>query len=465
MSKMTRVLLAILSGCLALQAQSPAKPPNFIILSADDLGYGDLSAYGHPTLHTPQLDRMAAEGQRWTNFYVAAPVCTPSRAAILTRRLPTRSGMTSKKSRVLFPDSHHGIPASEVTLAELLKSRGYRTAHIGKWHLGHLPDYLPTRHGFDYYYGIPYSNDMDPTPESTKLTRKQRFWDPRIEYFNIPLMRNTEVVERPADQRTITKRYTEEAIRFFRQQPSEPFFIYLAYNLPHVPLFRSKDFEGRSRRGLYGDVVEEIDWSAGQILDALNTAGLAQNTIVVFTSDNGPWLPYDDHGGSAGLLREGKGSTWEGGMRVPGIVWGPGRIAKGIVHEMGSSLDLLPTFAAMAGAKTDPKIPLDGYDLTPVLQGKGKSPRQEMFFYRDDELFALRVGDYKLHWATQPGYNQPQPDRHASPLLFHLGVDPGEQWNVAAEHPDIVAAIEKRAAAHRATVTRGKHQLADRGPR
>ena len=264
--------LVSLTILLPLQAKAQSEKPNFIIIFTDDQGYGDLGTYGNPTIKTPNIDQMAAEGQKWTNFYVAANVCTPSRAALMTGRLPVRSGMYSNTRRVLFPDSDGGLPASENTIARLLKNIGYNTAAIGKWHLGHLPEYLPTKHGFDYYFGIPYSNDMDRI--AGERTYQEMFIDPIYQDFNVPLMRNNEIIERPANQNTITKRYTEEAVNYISENKSKPFFLYLAHSLPHVPLFTSDAFRGTSERGLYGDVIEEIDWSVGEILNALKKEGL-----------------------------------------------------------------------------------------------------------------------------------------------------------------------------------------------
>ncbi len=453
-------LLALI--LLILPAAAVAAPPNIVILFADDLGYGDLGVYGNPSIRTPNLDRMAFEGQKWTNFYVGASVCTPSRAALLTGRLPIRNGMMSAKNRVLFPDSLGGLPGDEVTIAEILKPLGYATEAIGKWHLGHLPQYLPTKQGFDTYFGIPYSNDMDKTPDAPK---GPELWKhPKIEYFNVPLMRDERIVERPADQTTLARRYTEEAVRFIRQHKSERFFLYLAYSSPHVPLFRSPPFAGVSLRGRYGDVVEEIDWSVGRILDALRDEGLAGNTLVVFTSDNGPWLIFDEFGGSAGPLRGGKGSTWEGGMREPAIFWWPGKLRPGTVQDLGSTLDLLPTIAAITGAKVPADRILDGYDLSPALFGAGKSPRNEMFYWRGDKLFAVRLGRYKAHFYTRSGYRHRQATAHEPPLLFDLGVDPGEQWDVAAEHPDVIEKIRKLAEKHKASIRPVKDQLLERSP-
>ena len=426
--------------------------PNVVVIYADDLGWGDLACYGAPSIRTPNLDRMAAEGQRWTNFYSAAPVCTPSRAALLTGRYPVRSGMASTKRRVLFPTSKGGLPASEATLPELLKGKGYATACVGKWHLGHLPEFLPTRHGFDAYFGIPYSNDMDRVPGAAPAVIR----DPKSEFWNVPLLRGEKEVERAPDQAMLTPRYTAEAVGFIRANKTKPFFLYLAYAMPHVPLFASPAFRGKSPAGLYGDAVEEIDGSVGELLQALRDEGLDRRTLVVFSSDNGPWLLFDRHGGSAGPLREGKGSTWEGGVRVPGLFWWPGTIAPGVVREIGCTMDVFATAARRAGA--DPGA-VDGVDLSPALLGKGPSPRETLIYHRDETVFAVRKGRWKLHLFTQKGYGEAKAVEHDPPLLFDLGDDPGERWDVAAKHPEVVEDLRKLAAAHRASVQPVDNQL------
>ncbi len=450
---------ASLSGGFACSRRS-ANRPNIIIIFCDDLGYGDLSAFGHPTIHTPNLDRMAQDGQKWTHFYAGASVCTPSRAALLTGRLPIRSGMCSDESRVLFPDSLSGLPQSEVTIAEALKPAGYNTACVGKWHLGHLPPFLPTKHGFDTYFGIPYSNDMD-------LIAGKPYYEtcinPESELFQVPLMRDEEVIEKVPDQTKLTRRYTEEAISFIKNNKKNPFFLYLAHSMPHVPLFRSKKFTDHSLRGRYGDVIEELDWSVGQILQTLKKERLAENTLVVFTSDNGPWLWFNQHGGSAGLLRNGKGTTFEGGMREPTIFWWPGGVDPGLVQDMGSTLDLLPTICALAGVKTPEDKILDGYDLSPVLFGNASSPRQTMYYYRGRQLYAVRHGRYKAHYITQDCYGGPHPQlHHDPPLLYDLGEDPGEKFNIAANHAKILDKIESIRKKHLQNLVPGEDQLTKR---
>jgi len=454
-----RLAALFLLAMTALPCMSAEDSPNIVVIFCDDLGYGDLSCFGHPTIKTPNLDRMAAEGVKLTQFYSASPVCTPSRAALMTGRLPIRSGMCSDKRRVLFPNSGGGIPASEITLAEALKEQGYATACVGKWHLGHLPQFLPTSNGFDSYFGIPYSNDMDRVNDAPR--GRASFWDPKIEYWNVPLMRNKEVIERPADQTTITKRYAEEATAFIRKHRDERFFLYLPHSLPHVPLFRSKAFEGKSLRGLYGDVIEEIDWSVGQVLDTLRDLKLDQNTIVWFTSDNGPWLTFNDHGGSAGLLREGKGTTWEGGMREPSICWWPGTIpAHQVSAELGTTMDIYATSLKLAGADIPSDRVVDGYDLTSMLKGESKSPRDEVFYYRGTRLMALRKGPWKAHFITQESYTgNNKAIEHDPPVLYNLEVDPSEKWNVAEQHLDVISDISKAAFEHLATVKPVPSQL------
>jgi len=459
-------LACLLLLALALPAPlTAAAKPNFVIIFCDDLGYGDLGCFGHPTIRTPHLDRMAAEGQKWTSFYVGASVCTPSRAALLTGRLPVRSGMMSAGNRVLFPRSKGGLPASEVTLAEMLRDAGYATAAVGKWHLGHLPEYLPTAHGFDSYFGVPYSNDMDGQPGHPNY-RQRASQDPHyvapIEQFHVPLLEDTREVERPVNQHTLTRRYTDRAIELIRAHHEKPFFVYLAHNLPHIPLFAGKDHVGTSRRGLFGDVVEEIDEGVGRILATLRELGVAENTLVVFTSDNGPWLPFQTHGGSAGLLRQGKGTTFEGGMREPTIFWWPGTLKPGVQMEMGSTMDLLPTFSTLAGAKTPQDRVLDGHDLSDLLLGKtDKSPRDRMFYWRQSELYAVRVGPWKAHFITQGCYGiGAEREEHPVPELYHLEEDPSEQYNVAKLHPDVVKRLTEVAAAHRRSIEPVEDQLA-----
>lgn len=438
-------------------AASPSRP-NIVIIYADDLGYGDLGCYGHPTIRTPNLDRMAAEGMRFTEFYSAAEVCTPSRAALLTGRYPIRSGMCHDQFRVLRSNARGGLPRDEVTLAELLKTRGYATGMVGKWHLGHLPEHLPPHHGFDEYLGLPYSNDMLPSPDSPK--GRERFFAERNDYWQTPLIEGTNIVDHHPDQRQLTRRYTEAAVRFIRAHRRSPFFLYLAHTFPHVPLFASEAFRGRSAAGLYGDVLAELDWSVGRVLDTLRSEGLARRTLVVFSSDNGPWLIYDHHGGSAGPLREGKGSTWEGGMRVPGIFWWPGQIKPGVQHEMATTMDLFPTCARLAGAPL-PDRPLDGIDISPLLFRAGSVDRPAFMYYRGATLYAARVGPWKAHFITRSAYGSDGPAPHDPPWLFHLGEDPGERWDRASQHPEILSRITDAVARHRAALVPAPTQLVE----
>jgi arylsulfatase A len=455
--RMLGLLVAVaLSACFAAPAAA-AERPNVVIIFADDLGYGDLTCYGHPTIATPNLDRMAAEGQRWTDFYAAASVCTPSRAALLTGRLPIRSGMCAEAPRVLTVNSPTGLPHSEITLAEALKDVGYATMCIGKWHLGRPPEYLPRSQGFDAYFGLPYSNDMGQIRDPGKYPGL----DPKADCYTGPLIRNETIFEPATDGRLLTKRYTAEAIRFIRQHAAGPFFLYFAHTMPHKPLYRSEKFIDHSRRGLYGDAVEELDDSVGQVLATLRELKLDKNTLVVFTSDNGPWLILQEKGGSAGLLRGGKGCSFEGGHREPAVFWWPGRLKQGIVHDMGSTMDLFTTCIKLCGAKLPDDRKIDGLDLSPALFGTGKSPRDTMFFYRGTKLYAVRHGQYKLHFFTRAGYGKDAMTEyeHDPPLLFDLGHDPGEQYNIAAEHPDAVARLKAIAAEHTAGVIPVENQL------
>ncbi|QDT14007.1 sulfatase family protein [Alienimonas californiensis] len=454
------------------------RPPNVVVIFCDDLGWGDLACFGHPTIATPHLDDLAARGMRWTQFYCAAPVCTPSRAGLLTGRIPVRSGTMQSDAkgsrRVLFPDSAGGLPPGEVTIAEVLKPQGYATACVGKWHLGHLPQYLPTAQGFDYYYGIPYSNDMDRLGGDHRVKNASG-----SENYDVPLLRSkaegeVETVERPADQKTITRRYGEEAASFIKAHADGPFFLYLAHNMPHIPLFAPDEVRGESPRGLYGDVITEIDRSVGAVVQAVRDAGVEEDTQIWFTSDNGPWLSFKQDGGSAGPLRGGKGGTFEGGVRVPTICCQPGTVPAGVVQRgLGSTLDFLPTFAAMAGAELPEGVTLDGVDLAPALTGQspaGESPRTEQFYWREGDLYAVRSGPWKAHFITHgeygTGYGVPNKRVELeTPLLYNLDVDPEERYDLAGKHQQIVDQLTEIADAHRAAMTRGEDVTAARLPR
>ncbi len=392
------------------------RPPNFVVIFTDDQGYQDLGCFGSPDIATPNLDRMAGEGMKLTDFHVASPVCSPSRAALLTGRYPPRTGVF----RVLFPRDNVGIHEDEITIAEMLKAHGYATACFGKWHLGHLPPFLPTRHGFDEYFGLPYSNDMLKPP--------------------LPLVRNEEIIETNPDQSLLTRKYTRHATDFIRRHRDEPFFLYLPHTMPHVPLFASERFRGRSRRGLYGDVIEEIDWSVGQVLETIRDCGLDENTLVVFTSDNGPWLVMGDRGGSALPLRAGKSTAYEGGMRVPCIARWPGRIPAGAVcDEMASTLDLLPTVAQFAGIEAPTDRVIDGQNISALLTGcpDARTPHDFFCYYVGMDLRAIRRGEWKLHRAVE-GKKPPE--------LYDLSFDIAERNNLAGRVPERAAELEALAA-------------------
>lgn len=452
------IILLILVTCFSCSEKTTKTeaPPNVIIIFTDDQGYGDLSSFGHPSIITPHLDQMAHEGQKWTQFYAAAPVCTPSRAGLLTGRYPIRNGMTSSKSVVLFPNSAGGLPQSEITIAEVLKQRNYATGMIGKWHLGHLPQFLPQSQGFDYYYGIPYSNDMDAV--NIKWSEyKKNLTNPNLQSdfkrFNVPLMENSKIIERPADQNTITKRYTEKAVEYIKSNKDKPFFLYLAHSLPHIPLFANKDFIGSSNSGLYGDVIQEIDWSVGRVIQTLKDLNLDDNTIVVFSSDNGPWLSYKTHGGSAGPLREGKGTTFEGGQRVPTIFWGPSIVKPKVVNQMGSTLDIIHTVASITNTTIPSDRKMDSYDLSPVLKGESEtSNRNEFFYWSRAKPYAVRSNNWKLHirQKNHPSNKGKNTDVLEFPELYNLEADISEKYDLSNEKTEIVEQLKSIFESHKA---------------
>jgi arylsulfatase A len=445
---------AVLAAPRWLRAAPARNKPNLVILFADDQGYGDMGCYGSTKLKTPNFDRMAAEGMKLTDFYVAAPVCTPTRSALMTGCYPRRIGL---HQHVLFPNSKKGLNPSEITLAELLKEQGYATTCIGKWHLGHQRKFLPTRQGFDSYYGIPFSNDMSlpagmAYAKDAKLPEdfsdEQRKAGDRKKNV-VPLMRGEEVIEYPADQNTLTERYTEEAIRFITANKDRAFFLYLPHTMCHFPLHVSQRFKGTSGAGLFGDVIAGLDWSTGEILKTLQKLGIDHKTLVIYTSDNGP-AP-----GSAGPLRGKKGSTWEGGMREPCIAWWPGKVPAGSVcSELATIMDLLPTFAGLAGAKVPADRVIDGKDIWPLLSGQdGAKTPHEAFFYHtaQGQLAAVRSGKWKLHVKLPASRTtrkkgektkaQPQPEPPAV-ALYDLQADIGEKNNVADQHGDVVERLK-----------------------
>lgn len=432
-ARRSRAAACLLGAGLALASPAIAqRPPNIILIYADDLGYGDLGAFGAKAIRTPSLDRMAADGLRLTDFYSVSPVCTPSRAALLTGRYAARMGIQQMHlSNVLTYADKTGLPTSETTVATALKARGYATAAIGKWHLGHLQPHRSIDHGFEYYFGIPYSNDMQPSI----------------------LMKMGDVIEQPVQQQTLTRRYTQEAIAFIERSKDRPFFLYLPHNMPHIPLFASERFSGKSAGGAYGDAVEEVDWSVGEILSTLKRLNLDRHTLVIFTSDNGPWYQ-----GSAGPLRGRKGWTYDGGLRVPFIARWPGHIRGGTVSNAPlATIDMFQTLLALAGEGSPSSaahLPLDGKDASAFLVGKRRDSPENLYLFFDKEfLQTARWGRWKIHVARWniPRYTAASGQQKnltlKLPELFDMTVDPGESFNVADRHPDAVNELRARIAA------------------
>jgi arylsulfatase A-like enzyme len=459
-------LAAATATCLAQEAAAAVtdQPPNIVIIFCDDLGYADIGPFGATAYKTPRLDRMAAEGRTFTDFHSATAVCSASRVALMTGCYPERVSILG----ALNPHTQHGINAEELTLAELCRGRGYATAIYGKWHLGHHQPFLPLQHGFDEYFGLPYSNDMWPNhPDLAKLPpaaaeRKRRFPP-------LPLFENNDIIDAEVDgndQTQLTRKYTEHAVDFIDRNKSRPFFLYVPHTMVHVPLYVSEAFQGKSGAGLFGDVMAEIDWSVGQILDAICRNDLDEKTLVVFTSDNGPWLSYGKHGGSAGPLRDGKGTMFEGGYRVPCVMRWPGRIPAGTrCDELAITFDLFPTIAHLIGAPLPQNRVIDGKDIWPLMSGEpeAESPHDAFYCYYGRELRAVRDRRWKLHFphrsntlAGKPGGRDGNPAPYqqidVGNWLFDLKHDIGETTDVAADHPDIVARLQRHAERARAAL-------------
>ena len=457
MNRFTLTLAAavavILAGCSSTKPASAKRPPNIVVIFCDDLGYGDLGSYGSKT-PTPNLDRMAREGMRFTDFYVGQAVCSASRAALLTGCYPGRVGIQG----ALGPNSKVGLNPNEVTIAEVLKSRGYATAIYGKWHLGDAPGFLPTRQGFDEWFGLPYSNDMWPNHPTNK------------KFPPLPLYENEKVIELMPDQSLLTKRYTERAVGFIERNRDKPFFLYVPHSMPHVPIFASKAFSGKTGLGLYADVVHEIDWSVGQILAAIKNQGLDDDTLVIFTSDNGPWTVFGNHAGSSGGLREDKGTSFDGGVKVPCIARWPGKIPAGqVARQLAGTIDLLPTFAKFAGAEVPRDRLIDGRDMGALLLGKaGSTPhRDTQFIYWLEHLDAVRSGPWKLHFkhpfrtTAKAGMDGAAGTHGAGNIersLFNVETDPFEKNDVLSAHPQVAAKLDSLAEQMR-------DDLGDTGPK
>lgn len=451
---LARILL-ITCAAFTTSACVQAAKPNFVIIFIDDQGYGDLSCFGSRIIDSPNIDRLATEGRKFTSFMVASPVCTPSRAALLTACYPKRVGM---HQHVLFPSSTKGLNSDEHTIADHLKQQGYATACFGKWHLGHHPEVLPTANGFDTYFGIPYSNDMNHPDNKGKpkggADGMDALWqnpESTLTHWNTPLFEDEEIVELPVDQRTVTRRYTQKAIDFVTAHQDEQFFVYLPHSMPHIPLYVPDDVQDPNPKNAYINTIEHIDAEVGRLLNTLDELKLTENTYVVYTTDNGPWLQFKHHGGSAGPLREGKGTTFEGGQRVPCLIRGPGIPAGTVCDELTGTIDVLPTIAAITktALPTDKKI--DGVDVSGLWMGTTEeSPRTEFIHYTSQgNLEGLRQGNWKL-LVKKPRQQRNRKNKPAVPakppqiMLFDLSNDIGEENNLAAAHPDVVSKLQAR---------------------
>ena len=459
---MIRSILILFASVALHTALASAEKPNFVLIFADDLGYGDLGSFGSTTIRTPHLDRLAAEGRKFTSFMTASSVCSPSRAALLTGCYPRRVGM---HKGVLFPTSTSGLHPDEHTIADHLRQQGYATACFGKWHLGHHPEILPTANGFDTYYGIPYSNDMNHPANEGKpkggAEGMDELWnDPEstLTKWQTPLMENEKIVELPVDQRTITRRCTDRALDFVKENRERPFFVYLPYSMPHIPLYVPDEVRDPDPKRAYINTIEHLDTEVGRVFDLLRELELDNNTYVIFTSDNGPWLTFKHHGGSAGPLRDGKMSTFEGGQRVPCLMWAPGRIPAGTeCNALASTIDLLPTIAAITGTPLPADRPIDGLDITGLLTGEAETVRNEFLYYtKGGRIEGIREGDWKLLVPIPEKSTGLAPAPPSGPMLFDLAKDPGERKHLAAENPELVERLRRRMAELDSEVTAGE---------